>query len=57
MFKYLINIIQPHISIKIGLSTIFWILYIECSPYIGNIWLRPDSSGKTVFCPKNIITM
>lgn len=31
--------------IKIILSLIIWILYLELSPEIGNIWIRTDHTG------------
>jgi hypothetical protein len=30
-----------------------WILNLELS--VGNVWLRPDVTGNTIFAPKNII--
>lgn len=31
--------------IKIILSLIIWILYLELSPELGNIWIRTDHTG------------
>ena len=31
--------------IKIILSFIIWILYLELSPELGNIWIRTDHTG------------
>lgn len=32
---------------------ILWILNLEIS--VGNVWLRPNHTGKTIFAPINII--
>jgi len=33
---------------------ILFSLYIQFSPTIGYIWLRPDSNNNLVFCPSNL---
>lgn len=38
-------------------STIIWLLNLQFNPKIGNVWIRPDESGKRVFCPKSIISL
>ena len=34
-----------------------WILYLELSPKLGNIWLREDAHSKIVFAPINIYNL
>jgi len=34
---------------------ILYSLYIEYSPSLGNIWLRPDHNNNIVFCPYNLL--
>lgn len=36
---------------------ILWVLYIQFSPKIGGIWIRPNSKGKKSFQPKGIFTL
>jgi len=44
-------------SLIISLSTIFYALYIQFSPGLGNIWIRPDSNKKKHFSPYGLINM
>jgi hypothetical protein len=37
------------------LGTIGYAFYVQFSPKIGGIWLRPDEFGNTVFTPMNLI--
>jgi hypothetical protein len=39
---------------QIILIFIIYSLYIQFSPSIGNIWLRPDINNDIVFCPYNL---
>lgn len=34
---------------------ILFALYLQYSPSIGNIWIRPNHSGENVFCPRSLI--
>jgi hypothetical protein len=36
---------------------IFYSLYVQLSPTMGNIWLRPDSDGNQVFCPLGLVDL
>ena len=36
---------------------IIYSLYVQMSPTMGNIWLRPDSDGNLVFCPLGLIDL
>jgi hypothetical protein len=36
---------------------IFYSLYVQLSPTMGNIWLRPDSDGTLVFCPLGLVDL
>ena len=36
---------------------IFYSLYVQFSLTMGNIWLRPDSDGKQVFCPLGLVDL
>jgi hypothetical protein len=36
---------------------IIYSLYVQLSPIMGNIWLRPDSDGNLVFCPLGLIDL
>ena len=40
---------------KIILSIIIWILYLEINPQIGNIWIRKDEYGNNNIYPMNIL--
>ena len=41
--------------INLGIITfILFALYLQYSPSIGNIWIRPDHTGEYVFCPRNL---
>ena len=42
--------------LKITLSFITWILYLEISPELGNIWIRTDHTGDRKVNLYNIIT-
>lgn len=42
--------------LKITLSLITWILYLEISPELGNIWIRTDHTGDRKVNLYNIIT-
>ena len=42
--------------IKIILSVIIWILYLEINPELGNIWIRTDHTGNKKVNLYNIIT-
>ena len=42
--------------LKITLSLITWILYLEISPEVGNIWIRTDHTGRRKVNLYNIIT-
>lgn len=42
--------------LKITLSFITWILYLEISPELGNIWIRTDYTGDRKVNLWNIIT-
>lgn len=46
-------------SLWIWLLVVFilWILYIQFSPKIGNVWIRPNSKGKKSFAPKGILSL
>ena len=41
--------------IKIILSVIIWILYLEINPELGNIWIRTDHTGDRKVNLYNII--
>ena len=36
---------------------IIYSLYVQMSPTMGNIWLRPDSDGNQVFCPLGLVDL
>ena len=36
---------------------IFYSLYVQLDPSMGNIWLRPDSDGNQVFCPLGLVDL
>ena len=36
---------------------IFYSLYVELDPTMGNIWLRQDSDGNQVFCPLGLVEL
>lgn len=36
---------------------IIWILYIEFSPKLGGIWIRPNAKGKKSFTTGGIISL
>lgn len=38
-------------------GTSLYALYVQYSPKIGNIWLRPDSNGDRVFVLSNLCNM
>lgn len=38
-------------------SSILWLLNLQFNPKIGNVWIRPDDTGKKVFCPMSIISL
>jgi hypothetical protein len=46
------NILIHFIIIFIAYS-----LYVQMSPTMGNIWLRPDLNGTQVFCPLGLIDL
>jgi hypothetical protein len=46
------NILIHFIIIFIAYS-----LYVQLSPTMGNIWLRPDINGTQVFCPLGLIDL
>jgi hypothetical protein len=36
---------------------IWWVLNLEYNSSLGNIWYRPDSSGKYIFAYKSIFSL
>jgi hypothetical protein len=32
-------------------------VYVETNPKIGGVWLRPDSEGKIVVCPRSFFNL
>lgn len=42
--------------LKITLTLITWILYLEINPELGNIWIRTDHTGNKKVNLYNIIT-
>jgi hypothetical protein len=48
MYKILIHFIIIFIAYS---------LYVQLSPTMGNIWLRPDINGTQVFCPLGLIEL
>ena len=44
--NYLDNFLNISFWKGVLLSSIFYIIYLEISPGMGNIWLRPDSDNK-----------
>ncbi len=41
--------------VKIIIIIILYILWLECCPGLGNIWLRPDENGLLRVRPLNLI--
>ena len=39
------------------MGTIVFSLYVQFSKKIGNIWLRPDASGKITFQPNQLLQL
>lgn len=48
---------KKNFIIKILISTILWILYLEINPKIGNILLRMDSNNKIRFLPMSLVNL
>ena len=46
-----------HHFIIIFIIFIIYSLYVQFSSTMGNIWLRPDSDGKLVFCPLGLLDL
>lgn len=46
-------------SLWIWLLIVFfiWLLYIQFSPRIGNIWIRPNSKGKKSLQAKGVLNL
>jgi hypothetical protein len=45
------------ILIHLFIILIAYSLYVQMSPTMGNIWLRPDIDGTQVFCPLGLIDL
>lgn len=53
----LLKLIYKNFLIGSGISILLWILYLQFSPKIGNIWIRDNSRGERTFVPYNILNM
>ena len=42
---------------SIGISSLLYAGYVQFNPKLGNIWLRPDDTGKKMFVPSNLINL
>ncbi len=46
-----------YLIVNIIFIFIVYSLYVQFSPSMGNIWLRPNENNTMVFCPINLINL
>ena len=46
-----------NIGSGIALSVVFFAAYVEISPKMGGIWIRPDEKMRKKFIPSNLVNL
>ena len=57
MFQNITRLVYPYLGSKILVSSIIWLTYLELSPNLGNMWIRPDCNNKSKICISSIINL